>query len=499
MTFPYVMCTPKTCISQVTINDAFVKALKQGRAIGLGLSRGGKKIEVEIPLTGFTTAYGGAPTVSAEELGAFIGFSTTPAQTKSETSSTADNRKPTQTAAQLLALGTAYESGNGQPQDDAQAAKYYEMAVDIGSVGAMRSLAAMYRTGRGVTADASKAEELYRGAAIGGDAEAEYTIATDYTQNTDDKITWLRRAGLQNQADAVAMLKQMGVPPIEPTASSVLSLQWSKLCDEVAATKCLLRRDVVDADGKMAAALKIYLSSARAPVTLEALVPGSAVVQHSTSWRFGSFRKEVPYSYCLRDYCVARLNTDQTTLRSLANAAKFEVDAIGVSDAAPRTYTIDLSGLSALLKISGMIGDPSIPSPSVDLSESFTSPWFAQCATSIRGSRICGASKVVIDGASFAGSLSIYNDSQGPNINLIMPPGVSIPKQITVGLSDGTTYPVSFMYCVNGACSAWMPGTLLDTMFRSGEITVLATDEAGSELRWTYDLSGVQKVLESNP
>ena len=74
-------------------------------------------------------------------------------------------------------LAASYSSGAGVPLDKARAAGYYRTAADMGDVDSMCVLASMLRNGDGVPMDKEGAAELYRRAADLGDPDAQYDLA----------------------------------------------------------------------------------------------------------------------------------------------------------------------------------------------------------------------------------------------------------------------------------------------------------------------------------
>jgi hypothetical protein len=54
-------------------------------------------------------------------------------------------------------MGVRYHDGQGVPQDDAQAVRWFQLAAEQGNVTAQGALGAYYWRGRGVPADFSKA------------------------------------------------------------------------------------------------------------------------------------------------------------------------------------------------------------------------------------------------------------------------------------------------------------------------------------------------------
>lgn len=58
-------------------------------------------------------------------------------------------------------LGKLYLEGKGVPQDNKQAASWFQKASDLGESHAQHSLGMMYEMGMGVPLDHKKAEELF--------------------------------------------------------------------------------------------------------------------------------------------------------------------------------------------------------------------------------------------------------------------------------------------------------------------------------------------------
>ena len=59
-------------------------------------------------------------------------------------------------------LGFMYNFGEGVPQNDAEAVKWYQKAVEQGDPWAQNNLGLMYSKGRGVQQNLSQAVKLYR-------------------------------------------------------------------------------------------------------------------------------------------------------------------------------------------------------------------------------------------------------------------------------------------------------------------------------------------------
>ena len=79
-------------------------------------------------------------------------------------------------------LGVRYANGEGVPQDDVEAVRWYRLAADQGHAEAQFNLGAMYDDGRGVPEDDAEAVRWYRLAADQGLGTAQYNLGTMYTE-----------------------------------------------------------------------------------------------------------------------------------------------------------------------------------------------------------------------------------------------------------------------------------------------------------------------------
>lgn len=77
-----------------------------------------------------------------------------------------------------LNLGVMYDFGQGVPEDDVEAVKWYRKAAEQGLAQAQFNLAVMYDDGEGVPEDDDEAVKWYRKAAEQGLAEAQLKLAT---------------------------------------------------------------------------------------------------------------------------------------------------------------------------------------------------------------------------------------------------------------------------------------------------------------------------------
>ena len=104
-------------------------------------------------------------------------------------------------------LGLMYADGEGVPEDDAEAARWYRLAADQGLAGAQRNLGLMYANGRGVPEDDAEAVRWYRLAADQGLADAQHNLGVMYADGRgvpQDNVTahmWFNIAGANGDED----------------------------------------------------------------------------------------------------------------------------------------------------------------------------------------------------------------------------------------------------------------------------------------------------------
>ena len=93
-----------------------------------------------------------------------------------------------------------YAYGEGVPQDDAEAVRWYRLAADQGYGSAQFALGHMYATGAGVTQDDAEAVRWYRLAAEQGHTDAQYLLGHIYAngevvqQDDAEAVRWYRLA-----------------------------------------------------------------------------------------------------------------------------------------------------------------------------------------------------------------------------------------------------------------------------------------------------------------
>ena len=77
-------------------------------------------------------------------------------------------------------LGDKYLNGEGVPQDNGEAARWFRLAADQGHARAQASLGFMYSNGDGVPRDDGEAARWYRFAADQGYANAQFSLGVMY-------------------------------------------------------------------------------------------------------------------------------------------------------------------------------------------------------------------------------------------------------------------------------------------------------------------------------
>ena len=105
-------------------------------------------------------------------------------------------------------LGFMYETGEGVPQNGAEAVKWYRLAADQGDAVAQINLGLMYANGRGVLEDAPEAVKWLRLAADQGVAAAQFNLGVMYANGgglPEDYVlgyAWLNLAATQGSETA---------------------------------------------------------------------------------------------------------------------------------------------------------------------------------------------------------------------------------------------------------------------------------------------------------
>ena len=104
-------------------------------------------------------------------------------------------------------LAVLYGSGQGVPQDWAEAARWLRLAADQGHAPAQSALGLVYREGLGVSRDPAVAALWMRRGAEQGDANGQFLLASLYTngqgllQDSVESFKWLTLAAAQSSGD----------------------------------------------------------------------------------------------------------------------------------------------------------------------------------------------------------------------------------------------------------------------------------------------------------
>lgn len=120
-------------------------------------------------------------------------------------------------------VGVILDNGQGVPENDAEAAKWYRLAAERGNPDAQFNLALLYDSGKGVAVDKAEAAFWYKKSALSGHVGAQYNLALMYESGDGidrDPATaafWYRKAAEQGHAKAQNNLgvlydKGIGVP-----------------------------------------------------------------------------------------------------------------------------------------------------------------------------------------------------------------------------------------------------------------------------------------------
>jgi TPR repeat protein len=117
-----------------------------------------------------------------------------------------------------VTLGSMYSSGEGVPEDDREAVRWFRLAADQGYARAQFYLACMYGGGFGVSADSGEAARWYRKAADQGMAEAQFYLALMYEEgrgvpeDDEEARRWMRLAAEQGLVEAAEYEPHIGRP-----------------------------------------------------------------------------------------------------------------------------------------------------------------------------------------------------------------------------------------------------------------------------------------------
>ena len=150
-------------------------------------------------------------------------------------------------------LGVMYAKGQGVPQDDKEAAKWFRLAAEQGNADAQNDLGWIHDNGRGVPQYYQEAVKWYRKAAEQGHAFAQYNLGVMYergvgvAQDYKEAMKWYRLSAEQGDADAKNNLgamyaKGLGVPQDKVLAYALFNVSAA---GDPAAEEAISNRDII--------------------------------------------------------------------------------------------------------------------------------------------------------------------------------------------------------------------------------------------------------------
>ena len=159
------------------------------------------------------------------------------------------NRRPYGVAALIAVLAGCQESTTIPPEfeNDAEAVRWFRLAVEQGQADAQFNLGRMYTEGWGVIKDEAEAVRWYRLAAKQGHADAQFWLGYKYAdgkgvlKDNAEAVRWYRLAAKQGHADAQFWLgykSTYGEGVLQDEAEAV---RWYRLAAEQGQAYALFR------------------------------------------------------------------------------------------------------------------------------------------------------------------------------------------------------------------------------------------------------------------
>ncbi|MGV3773281.1 MAG: SEL1-like repeat protein [Verrucomicrobiales bacterium] len=136
-------------------------------------------------------------------------------------------------------LGMMYYEGVGVPMDKTEAVKWYSSAAQRGVAEAQYNLAICFSRGDGVTQNHTEAFKWYLSAAESWDTRAQVQVGLGYRdgigvkQNESEAIKWLRRAAYQNDPGAQYALALIYANTASPFHNEEDAKRWMKRSAEL--------------------------------------------------------------------------------------------------------------------------------------------------------------------------------------------------------------------------------------------------------------------------
>ncbi len=132
----------------------------------------------------------------------------------------------------------AYDSGEGVPQSDQEAVKWYRLSAEQGDAEAQFNLGVMYANGEGVPQSDQEAVKWYRLSAEQGIAWAQYNLGNMYRkgegvpQSYQEAVKWYRLSAEQGIAEAQYNLGSMYAEGAGVPQSNQEAVKWYRLSAE---------------------------------------------------------------------------------------------------------------------------------------------------------------------------------------------------------------------------------------------------------------------------
>jgi TPR repeat protein len=133
-----------------------------------------------------------------------------------------------------LNLGNMYTGGQGVPQDDKEAVRWYRLAAERGLALAQYYLGDKYENGHGVGQDYAEAARWYRLAAEQGEVHGQFYLGAAYAkgqgvpENYIQAYMWFSLAGVSGDADGIKLrdIVADGMTPEQIADAQLLVQQW---------------------------------------------------------------------------------------------------------------------------------------------------------------------------------------------------------------------------------------------------------------------------------
>jgi uncharacterized protein len=133
---------------------------------------------------------------------------------------------------QEMELGAAYLAGRGVPQDEKQAAYWFEKAANAGDPGAQKQIGYFYEAGIGVSRDPAQAARWFQRAVAGGLISAKvnlgvaYLLGSGVKQDTPLAEDLFRQAFAQGNGTAACYLGEMYIRGIGVQKDQAAGERW---------------------------------------------------------------------------------------------------------------------------------------------------------------------------------------------------------------------------------------------------------------------------------